>query len=210
MPLKRNMTLPDSRATRAPQLVLSLIDNFTGRQPIGNIRVLLKEPLIKMVKNLSGYYLFFKVPGDVVDIRLKSDYYFAIEREITISQLDKKHPVETIQLLPRPCYPFPFGTTLIKGMVKDSQGNWLPGAIVRIDETTIETLTTTRGEFVCYYTGLGEEDVVVKNGKPYLKRGVKGTIPLRVRYNSLSGGVDLTDVAEGEVTVLASPIILKK
>jgi hypothetical protein len=210
MPLKKYTAPVDLRVAKGLRLVVSLIDNFSGKRPVGNIRMLLKDQHTKMAQNPSGYYLFFKVPGDGVHIRTQSDYYFAVEREIKIPELDPGQPVETIRLQPKPCYPFPSRTTLIRGIVKDSQGNLLPGAIVSIEGTTIKTLTTAKGEFVCYYTGLGEEDVVVKNGKRYLIGGVEGAIPLRVSYNSLSGGVDLTDVAEGEVTVLKSPIILNK
>jgi hypothetical protein len=146
----------------------------------------------------------------VVHIRVESGYYFDVDREIEISQLDPKHPVETIRLQPEPCYPFPGGTTLIRGMVQDSQENWLAGAEVSTTVPAFDTLTAAGGEFVCYYTGLKDEDIVIKEGKRYLKGGEGGIIPLRVLYNSLSGGVDLTGAAEGEVTVLASPIILNK
>lgn len=212
MGFKNNFMLVDARFPRGLRLIVDLKDNFTGSKPVCNIQVVFEDHTIKMIKNLSGYYLFFKVPAGAFHLRFQSEYYFTREDDVNIPELEPgtKHPVTTLTLHPKPCYPFPSGTTLIRGMVQDSQGNWLPGAIVRIEETTIETLTTARGEFACYYTGLGGDDVVVIDGKRYLKGGAAGTIPLRVSYHSLSGGVGLTDVPEGEVTVLTSPIILKE
>ncbi len=202
MTLKKDMVLLDSRIARGLRVIVSLRDPFTGKTPIGDVRVSVSDPAVRVSKNLSGDYLFFRVHGDVLQLSVESDYYFAREIAITISGLPADYPVKILELQPKPCYPFPSRTTLIKGMVKDPQGNWAAGAVVTIDQATIQTLTTAGGEFVCYYTGLGEEDIVVnvEDGKRYLKGGEDGTIPLRVSYNSLSGGVDLTDVEEGEVT----------
>jgi hypothetical protein len=210
MTLKKDMILLDWRVARGLRLVLSLIDGFTGRTPIGDIRLSINDQTIKVSKNLSGDYLFSNVTGDMVHIRVESDYYFAPEKEITISPPDQKPPVETLELQPTPCYPFPGGTTLIRGMVKDSQGNLLSGAKVSTAVPTFSTLTTARGEFVCYYTGLRDEDIVIIDGKRFLKGKKDNTISLPVTYDTLGGGVDLTDVPEGEVRVLALPIILNK
>jgi len=210
MTLKKDMMLLDWRVARGLGLVVSLIDGFTRGMPFGDIRVISMEQTIKMSRNLSGDYLLSNIPGDVVQLRVESDYYFDIDREITISQLDPKQPVEVIELQPGPGYPFPGGTTLIRGMVRDSQGNWQAGAGVSTVVPAFDTLTTRKGEFVCYYTGLKDEDIVVIDGKRYLKGGENNTLSLLVTYGSLSGGVELTGVVEGEVTVLASPIILNK
>jgi len=209
MPLTKYITLPDSRVTTRPQLLFSLLDDFTGRAPIGKLRVLLKEQTVKIVKNISGYYLFTGIYGDVVHVLVKSTYYFAAEEEVNLSQLDPKQPLVTIRLQPMPCYPFPSGTTLIKGIVKDSQGNLLPGAIVSIEGTTMRIETNNRGEFVCSIVGLREEDIVIKKGKRIINVGKSSAISLLANYRSMKGKVRIEDVVEGKVTKLESPIILK-
>jgi hypothetical protein len=95
-------------------------------------------------------------------------------------------------------------------MVEDSQGNQPAGAVVSTEVPGFDTLTAARGEFVCCYTGLSDEDIVIINGKRVLIGGgeQQNIISLQVTYNSSSGGVDVENVAEGEVTVLASPIII--
>jgi hypothetical protein len=203
---------PDITITCTLSLAVFLVDDYTDRQPVGLVNVLSNANGrdLKSIKNRSHYYLFFNVPGDVVHIRVESDYYFDVNREITISQLDPKQPVEVIELQPGPGYPFPAGTTLIRGMVRDSQENWLAGANVSTTVPAFDTSTTLKGEFVCYYTGLKDEDIVVIDGKRYLKGGEDNIISLLVTYDTLSGGVELTGAAEGEVTVLASPVILNK
>jgi hypothetical protein len=210
MTLKKDMILLDWRVARGLRLVMSLIDHFTRRAPIGDIRLSVNDQTIKISKNLSGDYLFSNVPGNVVQIRVESDYYFTLEKEITIPPSDPKPPVETMELQPKPCYPFPGGTTLIRGMVENSQKNLLSGAVISTTVPKLSTLTTSRGEFVCYYIGLRDEDIDNIDGKRILKGGGDNTVSLLVTYDALSGGVDLTEVKEGEVTVLASPIILNK
>lgn len=212
MTLKKDMILLDWRVARGLKLVVSLIDRFTRRTPIGDTRLSVNEQTIKVSKNLSGDYLFSNVPGNMVQIRVESDFYFPLEKEITVPPPDPesnpKPPVETMELQPKPCYPFPGGTTLIRGMVEDSQENLLPGAKVSTTVPAFGTLTTARGEFVCYYTGLRDEDIDIIDGKRILKGGEGNTISLLVTYDTLSGGDDLPEVKEGEVTVLSSPIIL--
>lgn len=202
--------LPHSRISGRPRLMMSFVDLFTGKAPFGGIRVFLKETNTETVKNPSGYYLFFKVPHDVVHIRVESAYYFALEKEVHIPELDPKHPVETLCLQPRPCYPFPSRTTLFRGNVTDSRGNLIPGADVRIEGTALHTTTNVRGEFACWAGVLREEDIALKGGKRFLKGGGDQTVSLRVTYGQMSGRAELKDVPEGRVTLLKSPVILNK
>lgn len=207
MDFKNNFMLVDARFAKGLSLIVDLKDHFTGGKPVGDIKVVLENHTIKTAKNLSGYYLFFKVPVGAFHIRFQSEYYFTWEADVNIPEPvpGKEHPVKTVTLQPKPCYPFPSGTTLIRGMVTDAQGNFLAG--VGVEGAQVPAVTTSRGEFACYYKGLTDDDVVLKNGKRFLK-GKKGIISLQVSHNSLSGEVDVIDVAVGEVRVLESPIVL--
>lgn len=208
MPLKSTAVLPGPRLLEPPRLIVSLVDLFTGGAPAGRIRVSLKETDIEPVKNPGGYYIFFKVSHDVVHVRVESAYYFACEKEVNIPGLDSKYPVETLSLQPGACYPFPSRTTLFRGRVTDLEGNLIPGARVCFEDTDICTTTDACGEFACWAGALEEEDIVVKGGKRFLKGGGDQSVSLRVTHEQMSGGIDLTDVPEGRVTVLTSPIIL--
>lgn len=206
MTLKKDMILLDWRVARDLRLVVSLIDRFTGRTPIGDIRLSVYDQTIKVSKNLSGDYLFSNVPGNMVYIRVESDYYFDVEREIKISELDPKHPVETIVLQTKPCYPFPGGTTLIRGMVRDMEDNPVPGAHVKVVGKKVDNKTTEKGEFVLYFKGLTDDDII--DGK-YVKGKVADNIILKAVHEERKGRRRLNKVEEGRTSVLKQPIQIK-
>jgi len=58
---------------------------------------------------------------------------------------------------------------LIKGMVKDLEEQPISGAMVKVLNKEIENQTTGKGEFVLYFTGLTEEDVIKVNKKRFVK-----------------------------------------
>lgn len=195
--------------SRRPRLVVSLTDRFTRRFPAGRVRVLSGEPSVKIVRNPGGHFLFYNILRDVVHIRVDSAYYFILEEDVHLSELGQGHPFHAIFLEPKPCYPFPSRTTLIRGKVTDSRGNLIPGADVGIEGTSVRTATDTRGEFACWVETLREEDIVLKKGKRFLKGGRDRFLALQVTYHRMTGRVEMIDVPEGMVTVLKSPVILK-
>lgn len=108
---------PLSDDTRFRDLIFAVLpgDDFTGKEPVGNIRVLMKEGkikedeeieegepgVVKADKNSSGYY-FFKTPKNYDEkrngplpmdytVKIESDFYFPIEKEnINLPELKKK------------------------------------------------------------------------------------------------------------------------
>ncbi len=73
-----------------------LIDDFTQREPIGNIRLTIKDGNEKLtqerygkpVKNPSGYYIFTDLPDKIYTIDIESDYYFPEKnKEVSISEI---------------------------------------------------------------------------------------------------------------------------
>ena len=68
-------------------LIVSIIDDYTGKESIGPIKVMLKEGNIKSFKNPSGYYLFNNLVGGNCTISIKSDYYFPEERTVDTSKI---------------------------------------------------------------------------------------------------------------------------
>ena len=63
-------------------LAVRIIDDYTGKEPIGNIKVLIKEGNKKAIKNPSGYYLFNDLAGGNYSINIESDLYFPEKRTV--------------------------------------------------------------------------------------------------------------------------------
>src|SRR5574337_81514 len=98
-------------------LAVWLIDDFTKKEPIGHIKVELKEKDGEAVRNLSGYYLFNDLAAGNYTVSVESDVYFAEEKVVNMPLPDPKNPVVEIVLKPRPAYPFPDNATLVRGLV---------------------------------------------------------------------------------------------
>lgn len=152
-----------------------LIDDFTGKNPIGNVTVSLKDRKEKPVRNFSQHYVFL----DIFDINVLKDYVISvmsdyyIEENLTFSvdsngkivftedethKKDSKYPLITIYLKPNYSYPFSYGDTLIRGTICDS-GDIVPGVPIKVlvkengnilDD--INTETSNNGEFMFYFT----------------------------------------------------------
>ncbi|MGB9939402.1 hypothetical protein [Methanosarcina sp.] len=60
-------------------LAIRLIDDFTKKEPIGYVKVIIKEGNIRAVKNLSGCYTFTNLAVDNYTIEINSDLYFPEE-----------------------------------------------------------------------------------------------------------------------------------
>jgi hypothetical protein len=168
---EKQVVLDQEIVTRVSLAVILDDDFASDKQPIGKIEVSLKEHERQAIKNLSGYYIFTDVENGDYTVQVSSDYYFDEEREVTVSDSDTPD-LEKITLKPVPFYPFSPGATLIKGMVKkeeDEEVNPVSGATVKVLEKDIQNQTTEKGEFVLYFTGLTEEDIVTIDKKRFVK-----------------------------------------
>lgn len=134
-----------------------LIDDYTQKEPLGEVRVSLRDENIKAVKNLSGYYTFSDLPEGVYTLRVESELYFSEERVVDNSFYSgSKEPVVEVPLKPKPLYPFPDSATLIRGLLAVETG--LPAgvtvkAISKITPREILERTDEKGEFVLYFRG---------------------------------------------------------
>ena len=201
--------IPES-STVALSLAIYLVDEFTQRQPIGNLSVSVNDGKLVPVKNPSGYYLLFKpkvLPEDVsekLQVNVKSDYYFEENLEVQLSALDPKEPLKQIELKPNPSYPFPNGTTLIRGMVVEPPSDAAAsGATVEIAEKGLQTKTSSKGEFVLYFLPL-TQDEVVKGDDPladptarYVKTAAGKQLDVTAHHESYSGSLTISSVSEG-------------
>lgn len=222
-----------------------LVDNYTKKEPIGNIKVTIEDNGIKVFKNPSGYYFFTDLVAGKYTVTCESDFYFLEDKKdintskikvldialsfyqsgpaagatsirlkdasklkegdavefrkpgakeqrviskfitaTTISWSDPldnnfntpesiiialKNPVVEINLRPAPAYPFPENATLVRGLVIWGSGKkkGLPvdNANIKVVGTDIETITDKNGEFVLYFSGIDNEDIVIEISK---------------------------------------------
>jgi len=206
--LDEYITFLDRKITTRLSLAVALIDGYTGKQPIGYVKIFIKDQNLKAFKNRSGYYLFFNLPDGEYTVRSDSEYYFDEETPVKSSDLDLLNPVVSIKLKPKPSYPFPSGATLIRGMVQDSDGNPVSEAKVEAVGKKVSNRTTVKGEFVLYFKALTEDDIIVEGSKRFVKGNGDKTIHLKATHDSKTGTADLEEVEEGKTTSLKSPIIL--
>jgi hypothetical protein len=206
---------PDITVTRTLSLAVFLVDDYTDRQPLGWVNVVLTANGrdLKSIKNPGNYFLFFDLPdsGTGYHIRVEADYYFDMDEPVTPSALDPLSPVVQLRLKPKPSYPFSAGVTLIRGVFQDTDGNPVPGARVDVLERNISTITTQKGEFAFYFKGLFEEDLFEEGGQWFVKGKPGKILHLEVVKDSSTWTYkwDIGAV-EGMTTALKEPITLSK
>ena len=196
------------KITTTLSLAVSLQDDYTGDRPIGGVKVFLEGRDLKSVKNPSGYYLFLDLAGSEYQVRVETDYYFSEKTTVKLPELDPLNPVVQVKLKPEPSYPFSPGTTLIRGMVYGSDQNPAAGAKVEVPGKNVNNITTEKGEFVLYFKGLSEEDIIKEGNKRFVKGNEGKTVHLEAAHGAKTGTKDLKEVREGQTTALARPIIL--
>lgn len=98
-------------------LAVSLLDDYSKREPIGGVDVSLEGRKEKGIRNLSFYYLFLDLPDDSYTVQVGSDFYFDEELDIDLAGFGGP---TAINLKPKPSYPFSAGATLIRGAVANT------------------------------------------------------------------------------------------
>lgn len=144
------------------------VDDYTRKEPTGEVRVALKGENVtdvKVVKNLSGYYVFCGLPDGNYTLSVESENYFSEERLVdTRSFVDSKEPVLEIFLRPRPSYPFPDRATLLRGMLAVGP-DLLAGITLKatLKQSGRETwgVPDEKGEFVLYFREIIKEKAEV-------------------------------------------------
>lgn len=184
-------------------LAVFILDDYTGKNAIGRVNVSLKgqeEKPVKPVKNPSSYYLFLNLPNNTYTVHVHSDNYFDKNSDIiNLAELDPKNPVVNITVKPTPSYPFPHGTTLIRGMVCDLTGNAVPDARIDVREKGVWNRTNEKGEFALYFGSLTEDEIIKEDGKRFVKGNGGKIIRLEVKYKDVAIMRGL-EIEEGKTT----------
>lgn len=138
-----------------------LVDDYTQKEPLGEVRVTLngeKITTLKPLKNMSGYHTFSGLPEGTYTLSVDSEFYFSEEKIVdTSSFVNSKKPVVEIVLKPKPLYPFPGRATLIRGLLAllAPEPDLLAGitvkAILKSTGLEIRGIPDEKGEFVLYF-----------------------------------------------------------
>lgn len=142
-------------------LAVRLVDPFTGETAVDGPRVTLEGRSANPVRNPSGYFVFLDIEPGTVTVLVDGGSKFLDERVTGVTTVDitdpattvdpadpTTFPVETVELTPSPAYPFPSGTTLIRGRVLDPASEPIPEATVEIRNHGAGTRTDGNGEYV--------------------------------------------------------------
>jgi hypothetical protein len=181
-----------------------IIDDYSGMEAAGNFNVSIKGQNINPIKNPSGYYLFLDLSGDRYDVKVNGgEHFFDGEIEtVRLEDLDIQNPIVNVALLPKPSYKFPPSATLIRGVVKNSEGKGIDGALLGINESSIRTRTAQNGEFVIYLKGLNKDNVI-QSGETKLVR-INGKNPvLEINHPDYQKKKMSIEVDEGRTTSLS-------
>lgn len=179
---------PDLVEITTLSFAVKLIDDFTKKEPIGSIHVMIKETDKKAMKNTISYYFFTDLKAGTYTVRVDSDMYFSEETTVDISFFpDKKNPIIEIILIPIPAYPFSQTATLIRGVVRDATDKPVKGAKLRVIGKDMETISDEKGSFALYLSGIENEEEVSIESK---KNGIIRTINVTAKeFQTVSAGV---------------------
>lgn len=123
-----------------------------------------QEPIV----NRSGFHCFTNLPSGGYEIEISNRYYLNKKINVETDDLIPKAPAVDVSLEPNLIYPFPKGTTLLRGRVVDEDELDIPDAEVKIKNTDKVYITDQTGRFIFYFNELeeGEEEVTVDAKKP--------------------------------------------
>lgn len=148
--------------SRRLTLAVKLIDEVSGDDPIGEPRVEVAEVDEHPIRNRSGYYLFFDLPGEEVTVEVDGgDLYHdgstTVDRAPDDGTFDAGDAVE-LSLSPTPAYPYPRGLTRVRGTVFDGTTP-VGGATMSVVGHSRTTMTTDDGEFAYYFDDIDPGDI---------------------------------------------------
>lgn len=126
MTARKNHFIVEENTTKL-SIAISIKDDFTDVEPIGDVTVSIKGIKNECIRNLTGYYLFTNLPPklDEVEIRVNSDFYLKVNEVWQITRGSDLLLVEDIRLKPNCAYPFPVQSTLLRAVVQKKMATTL-------------------------------------------------------------------------------------
>lgn len=202
-------------------LAVRLIDDFSAEKPIGRLSVSLKDEEYKPVRTAPDRFVFLdlpKAPSDKYTVQVESEFYFydntSQYNEVTLSSLDPLDPSVELHLKPKPAYPYPAGTTLIRGIVvSQTSKKPLADAVVEVVEQAVNkkvsgTLTTDTGDFALYFPPLKSEDVEDHGTHRYVLVNQSKQITVKASKSGKETTSAIANLVEGETFSIGEAIEL--
>ena len=91
---------------------------------------------------------------------------------------------------------------MIRGIVRDTAGNPVPGATVEVVGKEIENTTTEEGEYVIYFKNLTEDDIIKIGGIRYVRRDSSRKLMIKASHPDYRSKMNNTEVEEGKTVSL--------
>lgn len=170
-----------------------LRDGFAPRNGLtGGCQISLAGGEAAPVMNRSGHYCFVDLPEGDYTVVTSTKYYLDQEVAVATAVLDPKSPAIVIDLEPSLAYPFPPGTTLLKGRIVDLAGGGVSGAQVEIQSLGRRLVSDQHGMFLFYFKGLDQDEERIRleiskvgfrdtHHNVDIERGVTGFIKITLR-----------------------------
>lgn len=169
---------------RSLAFAVQLVDQFTGDEPADGVTVEAESIDGSPVKNPSGYYLFLDLePSEVTLVVDGGDRYVDQRRRIVVDEggdadaagrssgeeppvhvvTDPSDPL-VVSLPPTPAYEFPGTSTVLRGHVRDGDGEAVERASVSLREFEPVVETTGSGEYALWVPATAEQ-VLRRDGR---------------------------------------------
>ena len=187
-----------------------LIDEFSTRPSlIGTTQVFITGTGETAIPKPTGYHVFTDLTGTNVTVRIENKNYAPKEVAVNIPALDARNPVTAQMMKPSVLYPFPPGSTLVRGVIVDAAQRPIRGAHVSITGGAVSNESGDDGRFVLYWGPLDEDDITVVDRRRLVKVGNSTTIEVSVSHPSFQPtDVTIGIVVEAELKLLSTPIVM--
>lgn len=118
-----------------------LIDSCTGSPPKGTVSVRLEGVKNKPIVKEGGWYVFTELSAGAYTVVVESPWYLQSKHAYVFEGKSSESSILTLVILPSPAYPFDENATLVRFLLKDSQGHTAPFHIITAsvdDETCLK------------------------------------------------------------------------
>ncbi len=147
--------------TRLTFAVLLKDELYPDKKAIGDL--FLKAPGIRkpIIRNSTGYYLFMDLPQGKYTLTAGGKFYKQEDFLVDTESVNPKQPCVDLFLKPKANYPFPEGTTILKGRIVDMENKPVHNASIKIKAMDTGTTSEADGNFFMIFKDINEDKNIV-------------------------------------------------
>ena len=160
-------------------LAVILKDDLTPDKSVKGEVFLMATGIKKQpIRHKTGYFLFMDLPKREYQLTAGGRFYKLENYPINMDSINPKEPFVEVFLKQKSIYPFPQGSTVIKGSIINSENKLISDASIKIKETDTETISENDGGFFFYFDTVDEDKniVFIINKSGYKKKEVKALV----------------------------------